>query len=106
MIFGAVLEMNFWVANLAVQYQNSVLKTPPPHKKVDIVCSKYNVLPAVGLGGVDLRVDWRSIPRVREGVKKRRFFLGLCPKHRTPPTHRTRLGLPKVKIKSQVYFDF
>ena len=25
--------------------------------------------------------------------KKKRFFLGLCPKHRTPPTHRARLGL-------------
>ena len=32
--------------------------------------------------------------RIREGVKKKnRFFLGLCPKHRTPPTHRARLGL-------------
>ena len=30
---------------------------------------------------------------LREGVKKILFFLGLCPKHRTPPTHRTRLGL-------------
>ena len=31
---------------------------------------------------------------IREGVKKNnRFFLGLCPKHRTPPTHRARLGL-------------
>ena len=29
---------------------------------------------------------------LREGVKKT-FFLGLCPKHRTPPTHRARLGL-------------
>ena len=29
---------------------------------------------------------------VREGVKKTFFFL-LCPKHRTPPTHRARLGL-------------
>ena len=24
--------------------------------------------------------------------KKNQFFLGLCPKHRTPPTHRARLG--------------
>ena len=30
---------------------------------------------------------------VREGVKKKRIYLGLCPKHRTPPTHRARLGL-------------
>ena len=30
---------------------------------------------------------------VREGVKKNRIYLGLCPKHRTPPTHRARLGL-------------
>ena len=29
---------------------------------------------------------------IREGVKKA-VFLGLCPKHRTPPTHRARLGL-------------
>ena len=30
----------------------------------------------------------------REGVKKKSvFFLGLCPKHRTPPTYRARLGL-------------
>ena len=30
---------------------------------------------------------------IREGVKKNRIYLGLCPKHRTPPTHRARLGL-------------
>ena len=30
---------------------------------------------------------------IREGVNKSTFFLGLCPKHRTPPTHRARLGL-------------
>ena len=30
---------------------------------------------------------------LREGVKKTPFFLGLCPKHRTPPTYRARLGL-------------
>ena len=30
---------------------------------------------------------------LREGVKKTRIYLGLCPKHRTPPTHRARLGL-------------
>ena len=30
---------------------------------------------------------------IREGVKKKRIYLGLCPKHRTPPTHRARLGL-------------
>ena len=24
--------------------------------------------------------------------KKKRIYLGLCPKHRTPPTHRARLG--------------
>ena len=29
---------------------------------------------------------------LKEGVKKT-FFLGLCPKHRTPPTHRPGLGL-------------
>ena len=30
---------------------------------------------------------------LREGVKKKNIYLGLCPKHRTPPTHRARLGL-------------
>ena len=25
--------------------------------------------------------------------QKKRIYLGLCPKHRTPPTHRARLGL-------------
>ena len=30
--------------------------------------------------------------QLREGVKKN-VFLVLCPKHRTPPTHRARLGL-------------
>ena len=30
---------------------------------------------------------------IREGVKKKRIYSGLCPKHRTPPTHRARLGL-------------
>ena len=40
------------------------------------------------------------------GKEKKNVFLGLCPKHQTPPTHRARLGLPKVKIKSQVYFAF
>ena len=30
---------------------------------------------------------------LREGVKKNRIYLGLCPKHQTPPTHRARLGL-------------
>ena len=25
-------------------------------------------------------------------VSKKRIYLGLCPKHRTPPTHRARLG--------------
>ena len=29
----------------------------------------------------------------KEGVQKKTFFLGLCPKHRTPLTHRARLGL-------------
>ena len=34
---------------------------------------------------------------LREGPKKN-VFLGLCPKHRTPPTHRARLGQsPKKK---------
>ena len=33
-----------------------------------------------------------AIVAIREGVKKR-FFLGLCPRRRTPPTHCTRLGL-------------
>ena len=27
------------------------------------------------------------LQQVREGVKKKTFFLGRCPKHRTPPTH-------------------
>ena len=35
--------------------------------------------------------------RVREVVKKKRIYLGLCPKHRTPPTHRARLGLSRKK---------
>ena len=35
----------------------------------------------------------------REGVEKIRF-LGLCPKHRTPPTHCARLGLHLVKNNS------
>ena len=26
-------------------------------------------------------------------VSKKRIYLGLCPKHRTLPTHRARLGL-------------
>ena len=31
---------------------------------------------------------------IREGVQKRnRFFLGISPKQRTPPTHRISLGL-------------
>ena len=35
-----------------------------------------------------------DIYMLREGVKKKkRFFLGLCPKHWTPPTHRARLEL-------------
>ena len=29
----------------------------------------------------------------REGVQKKNVFLGRCPKHRTPLTHRARLGL-------------
>ena len=33
-----------------------------------------------------------SYETLREGVKKNRIYLGLCPKHRTPPTHRARLG--------------
>ena len=31
--------------------------------------------------------------QLREGAQKKQFYLGLCPKHRTPPTHRVRLGL-------------
>ena len=42
---------------------------------------------------------------LREGVKKQ-FYLGLCPKQQTPPTHRARLGLHKVRKKSYVYFAF
>ena len=34
-----------------------------------------------------------SNKRVREGVKKNRFFLGKSPKQRTPLTHRYSLGL-------------
>ena len=41
-----------------------------------------------------------SLYVVREGVKKNRIYLGLCPKHRTPPTQRARLGLHYVKNKS------
>ena len=38
--------------------------------------------------------SWVDILKaVREGVKKKRIYLGLCPKHRTLPTHRARLGL-------------
>ena len=44
----------------------------------------------------------RTISGIREGVKKNPFFLGLCPKHRTPPTHRARLG----KNKNLIYLDF
>ena len=29
--------------------------------------------------------------------KKKNVFLGLCPKHRTPPTHRARLGQSRKK---------
>ena len=44
---------------------------------------------------------------IREGVKKNLFFLGLCPKHQTPPTHCARLGLHYCdKNKSKVYFAF
>ena len=30
-------------------------------------------------------------------VSKKRIYLGLCPKHRTPPTHRARLGQSRKK---------
>ena len=39
---------------------------------------------------------------IREGVKKNRIYLGLCPKHRTPPTHRARLR--KSRKKSRFFF--
>ena len=39
----------------------------------------------------------QSIWNVREGVKKKRIYLGLCPKHRTPPPHRARLGQSRKK---------
>ena len=32
--------------------------------------------------------------------QKKTFFLGLCPKHRTPPTHRVCLGLHWVKSEN------
>ena len=35
-----------------------------------------------------------------KGRCQKNVFLGLCPKHRTPPTHCARLGLHKVKNKS------
>ena len=31
-------------------------------------------------------------------VSKKRIYSGLCPKHRTPPTHRARLGQSRKKI--------
>ena len=42
---------------------------------------------------VEWKYKWKVKVKIREGVKKILFFLGLCPKHRTPPTHRARLGL-------------
>ena len=38
-------------------------------------------------------------PPLREGPPKKRFYLGLSPKQRTPPTHPYGLGLPKLKSK-------
>ena len=32
-----------------------------------------------------------TLPKGR--CQKKRIYLGLCPKHRTPPTRRARLGL-------------
>ena len=37
-----------------------------------------------------------TLPRLGKAAKKN-FFLGLCPKQRTPLTHSYGLGLPKVK---------
>ena len=34
---------------------------------------------------------------LREGVKKKQIYLGLCPKHRTPPIHRAHLGQSRKK---------
>ena len=40
---------------------------------------------------------WGSKPStyvvIREGIQKKRFYLGLSPKQRTPPTHPYSLGL-------------
>ena len=41
-----------------------------------------------------------SCSALREGVKKENGFI--CPKHRTPPTHRARLG--QSPRKKQVFF--
>ena len=32
-------------------------------------------------------------------IAKKRFYLGLSPKQRTPPTHPYGLGLPKLKSR-------
>ena len=41
----------------------------------------------------------------REGVKKTRIYLGLCPKHRTPPTHRARLGHSRKKKRCFFFYN-
>ena len=58
----------------------------------------------------DVSIRWRQVSLcflwckihlcLKGKCKKKTFFLGLCPKHRTPPTHRAHLGLHWVKSES------
>ena len=34
---------------------------------------------------------------LKETEEKKMFYLGLCPKQRTPPIHSARLGLPNAQ---------
>ena len=46
---------------------------------------------------MNFEVDEALTNTHKEGVKKKRIYLGLCPKHWTPPTHRARLGQSRKK---------
>ena len=52
-----------------------------------MVQSKVEIINQLVASGLPMRNNFR------EGVKNKPVFLGLCPKHRTPPTHHARLRL-------------
>ena len=87
---------NHYLALLSISGIFDISPQQPHPLKDEYRCGKYTykrcaLAPQLCLWTVIFPLKL-SFLYIREGVKKN-GFLGLCPRHRTPPTHRACLGL-------------